>query len=142
VDSLCKVVNTVFECAASVGVKPWDVHVAQITDGGMLLKITPTYFVPFVKDMTKHVGKPILEVRRYDGSTTTLATFECVLGWPGKGQTTEIDDQLQLLTQRGVSVEKPTMQVVVVAVGNPIVTDLLQLMTESESAKADAEKLP
>jgi len=124
VDGMMRLWGLLYETCAGAKVQPWDVHVGQVTDDGIILKVQDKFFSAFVTEAAKGLGEPLLRLSKFDGQTTANAVFDYELPWVAN-QPTVLDDQIKALSQNGVKIEKKRIQIIVICAGKPDVIGLL-----------------
>jgi hypothetical protein len=110
VDSMMRLWGVVYEICGRAGVQPWDVHLDQIADDGVVLKVQDKFFVAFVKSASEQMGDPLVRLSK-------------------------LGDQMNA---NGIQVQTKHYQVIAVCAGKPPIADVLTLFGGAPVAAAPA----
>ena len=138
VESMMKLWGQLYEVCNKAGIQPWDVHIQQVADDGVVLKVLDKYFAPFVREATKAIGQPLVRLNKLSDQVNANASFDYELAW-ASDKSTVLDDQLKALGQNGIQVQKKHIQVIVVCVGKPIMQDMFGLFAPPAAPVAATE---
>lgn len=137
VDSMMRLWGVVYEICGRAGVQPWDVHLDQIADDGVVLKVQDKFFVAFVKSASEQMGDPLVRLSKLGDQMNANASFDYEMPWSVE-HSTVLDDQLKALGANGIQVQTKHYQVIAVCAGKPPIADVLTLFGGAPVAAAPA----
>lgn len=126
VDSMMRLWGEVYEICGKAGVQPWDVHLDQIADDGVVLKVQDKFFVSFVKAASEQIGDPLVRLSKLGDQMNANASFDYEMPW-SIDHSTVLDDQLKALGANGIQVQTKHYQVIAICAGKPPISDVLTL---------------
>lgn len=135
VDSMMRLWGIIYEVCGKAGVQPWDVHLDQIADDGVVIKVQDKFFAAFVREMATVIGEPLLRVNKLGDQIGANATCDYEMPW-ASDRSTVLDDQLRSLGASGIKVQSKHYQIIVVCAGTPILQDVFGLFSPPKSAAA------
>jgi hypothetical protein len=127
IEAMVKMWNSLAEVCAKAGVESYDVYASNITDDGMVLKITSDKYVKFVSAALAAYGAPLLRVSQFEDEQIASASFTYTLSWAANGAKTALDDEIRRI---GQTPQPKTMQIIVVCVGKPDMNSIFGLFNK------------